>query len=174
MPKPKTVGTLHRIDYRFVFLIYQQLHLRSSHCKEDQSTKGLPVRFPSKVGVGFGQLSLRIKVYGFQVSKPHQFVRLVLQKEEHGLKVKEEIRVIWGDYFKTPQFESFPEIHDLAHSIMLECSKSKQTLSKDSTLKLLEKVNRFAEIFWLSKNVKVFRQVCPYPPQQELIYPDLK
>jgi nickel superoxide dismutase len=103
-----------------------------------------------------------------------QFVRLVLQKEEHGLKVKEEIRVIWGDYFKTPQFEPFLEIHDLTHSIMLECSKSKQNLSKDSTLKLLQKVNRFAEIFWLSKNVKVFRQVCPYPPQQELIYPDLK
>jgi nickel superoxide dismutase len=106
--------------------------------------------------------------------KKAQFVRLISQKEEHGLKVKEEIRVIWGDFFKTPQFEVFPEIHDLAHSIMLECSKSKQTLSKDSALELLKKVNRFAEIFWLSKNVKVFRSVCPYPPQQELIYPDLK
>jgi nickel superoxide dismutase len=103
-----------------------------------------------------------------------QFIRLILQKEEHGLKVKEEIRVIWGDYFKTPQFESFPEIHDLAHSIMLECSKSKQNLSKDSTLELLKKVNRFAEIFWLSKSVNIFRKVCPYPPQQELVYPDLR
>lgn len=27
-------------------------------------------------------------------------IRLVNQKEEHGIKVKEEIRIIWGDYIK--------------------------------------------------------------------------
>ena len=102
-----------------------------------------------------------------------QFVRLVLQKEEHGLKVKEEIRVIWGDYFKTPQFESFPEIHDLAHSIMLECSKSKQNLSKDSTLELLKKVNRFAEIFWATKEVKTEKKISPYAPNLEIVVPVL-
>ena len=37
-----------------------------------------------------------------------QFSRLVSQKEEHGLKVKEEVRVIWGDYFKEPQISAFP------------------------------------------------------------------
>jgi len=103
-----------------------------------------------------------------------QFSRLVAQKEEHGLKVKEDIRVIWGDYFKTPQFDKFPEIHDLTHSIMLNCSKAKQNISRDACVELLEKVNRFAEIFWLSKDVNVFRQKCPYPPQLELVYPDLK
>ena len=53
-----------------------------------------------------------------------QLSRLISQKEEHGIKVKEEIRVIWGDYFKKPQIDQFPEIHDLTHSIMLLCSKS--------------------------------------------------
>jgi nickel superoxide dismutase len=103
-----------------------------------------------------------------------QFSRLVAQKEEHGLKVKEDIRVIWGDYFKTPQFEKFPEIHELTHTIMLNCSKAKQNINKEACVNLLEKVNRFAEIFWLSKDIKVFKQICPYPPQLELIYPDLK
>ena len=32
-----------------------------------------------------------------------QFIRLVNQKESHGIKVKEEIGVIWGDYIKTAQ-----------------------------------------------------------------------
>ena len=31
--------------------------------------------------------------------------RLVAEKETHAEKVKQEVRVIWGDYFKAPQFE---------------------------------------------------------------------
>ena len=38
--------------------------------------------------------------------------RLVSQKEEHAHKVKEEIATIWGDYFKQPQIEKFPNIHE--------------------------------------------------------------
>ena len=30
--------------------------------------------------------------------------RLVAEKETHAEKVKQEVRVIWGDYFKAPQF----------------------------------------------------------------------
>ena len=103
-----------------------------------------------------------------------QFSRLVAQKEEHGLKVKEEVRVIWGDYIKQPQIEKFPEIHELTHSIMLLASKAKQNIDKEVTLDLLNKVNKFADIFWKSKDVKTYKSTCPYPPSQELVYPDLK
>ena len=48
-----------------------------------------------------------------------QLSRLISQKEEHGHKVKDEIRVIWGDYIKQPQLEKFPELHDLAHSMII-------------------------------------------------------
>ena len=45
-------------------------------------------------------------------SKDHaQISRLIAQKEEHGHKVKDEIRVIWGDYIKEPQLEKYPELH---------------------------------------------------------------
>ena len=108
-------------------------------------------------------------------SKDHaQISRLIAQKEEHGHKVKDEIRVIWGDYIKQPQLEKFPELHELSHSIMLLASKAKQNIDKNSSLELLEKVNRFAEIFWKSKDVNTFKATCPYPPQQEVVYPDLK
>ncbi len=103
-----------------------------------------------------------------------QISRLVSQKEEHGHIVKDEIRVIWGDYIKQPQLDKYPELHNLAHSIMLGASKAKQNIDKSATIDLLEKVNRFAEIFWDSKNIKTFKAVSPYPPEQELIYPDLK
>ncbi|WP_422135867.1 superoxide dismutase, Ni [Endozoicomonas sp. ALD040] len=100
--------------------------------------------------------------------------RLVAQKEEHGFKVKEEIRVIWGDYIKTPQLEQFPEIHELAHSIMLTASRVKQNVDKDAALDLLKKVNRFAEIFWATKGVKTYTTTCPYPPEQTVVYPQLQ
>jgi len=102
-----------------------------------------------------------------------QFSRLLNQKEDHGNKVKEEIRIIWGDYIKQPQLDKFPELHELTHSIMLATSKAKQHIDKDATLDLLNKVNRFAEIFWLTKGVEIFTAVCPYPPAQTLVYPKL-
>ena len=90
------------------------------------------------------------------------------------MKLKEDIRVIWGDYIKEPQIKNFPEIHDLTHSIMLNASKAKQNIDKQATLDLLEKVNRFSEIFWESKGIATYKAVCPYPPSQEIVYPDLK
>jgi len=100
--------------------------------------------------------------------------RLIAQKEEHGIKVKQEITTIWGDYIKTPQLEAFPELHELTHSIMLLSSKAKQTIDREASLALLEKVNRFAEIFWETKGTKTYTATCPYPPQQAVVYPDLK
>jgi nickel superoxide dismutase len=103
-----------------------------------------------------------------------QFSRLVIQKEEHGIKVKELVRVIWGDYFKQPQIEKFPEIHELVHKIILTSSKAKQKIDKTASLELLSYINRFAEIFWETKGVKTYLAICPYPPSLEVVYPDLK
>ena len=103
-----------------------------------------------------------------------QFNRLVTQKEEHGIKVKELVRVIWGDYFKQPQIEKFPEIHELVHNIMLTSSKAKQKIDKEASLELLTLVNRFAQIFWETKGVQTYIATCPYPPSLEVVYPDLK
>lgn len=102
-----------------------------------------------------------------------QFLRLVAQKESHGIKVKEEITVIWGDFIKAPQLKIFPEIHVLVHNIMLETSNVKQHINKEAALSLLDKVNRFAEIFWLCKGFETYTAQCPYPPEQNLIYPVL-
>jgi nickel superoxide dismutase len=99
--------------------------------------------------------------------------RYIAQKEEHAEIVKHEVRVIWGDYFKTPQFEKYPELHELTHSIMLLGSKAKQEVDKEAALQLLEKLNRFSEIFWETKGIATKRAVCPYPPSLEVVYPQL-
>lgn len=99
--------------------------------------------------------------------------RAVAQKEEHAEQVKQEIRVIWGDYIKTPQIEAHPNIHELVHSIMLQGSACKQKSNREDAVKLVELVNQFAEIFWQTKDVKTKRAVCPYPPALEVVYTDL-
>lgn len=103
-----------------------------------------------------------------------QLSRLVMQKEEHSAKVKEEIRIIWGDFYKAPQFELLPGAHDLAHSIMLQASKCKQHIERSTGEELLSLVNEFAKGFWLTKGVDTYAAPCPYPPQEMVIYPKLE
>ncbi|WP_116368154.1 superoxide dismutase, Ni [Parahaliea mediterranea] len=102
-----------------------------------------------------------------------QLSRLVTEKETHAEKAKHEVRVIWGDYFKQPQFEKFPDTHALVHSIMLAGSACKQGLERDKGVKLLELINQFAEAFWTTKDVATFTATCPYPPAEAVVYPKL-
>lgn len=99
--------------------------------------------------------------------------RFIAQKEEHGVKLKQEIHTIWGDYIKKPQLEKFPGLHELVHGIMLKTSHCKQKIDKPATLELLELVNHFAEIFWESKGMTTTKAICPYPPAQDVVYPRL-
>ncbi len=99
--------------------------------------------------------------------------RLVVEKEVHAAKVKDEVRVIWGDYIKAPQKEQFPAIDELVHNIMLTGSACKQTISRESGEKLLELVNEFASAFWATKGVDTYSAECPYPPALQVVYPKL-
>tara|TARA_B100000700_G_scaffold329653_1_gene452189 strand:- start:6442 stop:7221 length:780 start_codon:yes stop_codon:yes gene_type:complete len=105
------------------------------------------------------------------VEYQNTIARCVQRKEEESEKLKQEIRIIWGDYFKGPQIESFPEIHDLTHQIMLLASAAKQKVDREEALKLLESVNKFSEIFWSTKDVETERKVAPYPPSLEVVRP---
>tara|TARA_B100000212_G_scaffold338841_1_gene316104 strand:+ start:548 stop:1003 length:456 start_codon:yes stop_codon:yes gene_type:complete len=97
--------------------------------------------------------------------------RLVAQKEEHAHKVKEEIATIWGDYFKEPQINKFPDVHNLAHSIMMTSSKCKQELLRENGVTLLNQVNEFAKMFWDSKDVETTVVISKNPPNVDLIIP---
>ena len=99
--------------------------------------------------------------------------RCTLRKEEEAEKVKREICVIWGDYFKGPLLEKHPNIHALTHSIMQKASACKQDVHRDDALALVELVNQFAEIFWETKDKTTKRVPAPYPPALPIVYPDL-
>ena len=103
----------------------------------------------------------------------NSMARYVMVKEEHGIKCKEEIRIIWGEYMKPHHIEQFPELHSIAFNIMQIGSKAKQTVDREAAIQLLEEVNKFAEIFWKTKGIETKRVKAPYPPNEEVVYPVL-
>ena len=103
-----------------------------------------------------------------------ELARLTIEKENQARIVKDEIRIIWGDYFKDPQIEMYPNIHSLVHSIMMAGSKCKQSTDRQNGLDLVELVNEFTEAFWGTKDVKTQRVIAPYPPALEVVQPILE
>ena len=103
-----------------------------------------------------------------------ELARLTIEKENQARIVKDEIRIIWGDYFKDPQIEMYPNIHSLAHSIMMAGSKCKQSIDRQNGLDLVELVNEFTEAFWGTKDIKTQRVIAPYPPALEVVQPILE
>lgn len=107
------------------------------------------------------------------VALANQRVRVVAEKEKQAEIVKHEIRVIWGDYFKPPMLERYPQIHGLAHAIMQVAGACKQDVHREDGEELVDLVNQFAEIFWETKGVATEHGLCPYEPKLRTVYPIL-
>ena len=56
---------------------------------------------------------------------------------------------------------------------MLTGSACKQGIDRANGEKLLELVNEFANMFWVTKGVETFTATCPYPPEEQVVYPKL-
>ena len=108
-----------------------------------------------------------------QTSFAMQVSRHTAEKEKQAELVKHEVRVIWGDFMKGAHLEKYPEVHELAHKIMIAGSACKQDLHREDGEKLVELCNQFSEIFWDMKGVKVKSASTPYAPNIEVIIPDL-
>lgn len=81
------------------------------------------------------------------VDDRNKFVRCVLTKEEHARKCKEEILILWTDYFKPEHVEKFPSLHDTFWKAAKLCSKTKQEVSLEHAQELVKAVDHIAEIF---------------------------
>ena len=103
-----------------------------------------------------------------------KLARVVVQKEDEAQKVKDEVNIIWGDYFKEPQLEAFPETHEIVHGIMRLGSKCKQEVSREAAQELLRELNRFVDIFWKTKDIETKTVIAPYPPALPMVVPVLE
>lgn len=78
-------------------------------------------------------------------------VRAIWTKEEHARKCKEEILILWTDYFKPEHLEKYPDLHEKFWKAAKLCSENKQHVNLESAQKLVDAVNEIAEIFADSK-----------------------
>ena len=103
----------------------------------------------------------------------NKITRMINEKERSAEIVKEEVRIIWGDFYKDPQFSAHPDLHKNIHSIMLTASKCKQNIDIDASRELVVKLNIFAETFWKIKGIKSKKVIYHCKPSLEMIFPDL-
>jgi nickel superoxide dismutase len=77
--------------------------------------------------------------------------RYVAEKEKAAELVKHEVRILWGDYFKPPHLEMFPDLHDKVWNIMKLAGACKVGVSIEDAKALRAAVDEFADMFWKSK-----------------------
>jgi nickel superoxide dismutase len=79
--------------------------------------------------------------------KINSMVRYVQVKEEHAQKCKQELLILWTDYFKPEHLQMFPNLHETFWKAAKLCSKNKQEVNMEAAQELLRKVEEIAEMF---------------------------
>lgn len=82
----------------------------------------------------------------------NKFVRCVLTKEEHARKCKEEILILWTDFFKQEHLKMFPNLHETFWKAAKLCSTNKQEVSIEYATELVKAVDEIVDIFQKAKN----------------------
>src|SRR3989344_8105474 len=91
------------------------------------------------------------KLGEYSVDDLNNRVRAIMTKEAHAQKCKEELLILWTDYFKAEHLEKFPDLHDKFWKAAKLCSKNKQSVDASAAEELVKSVDEIAEIFTKSK-----------------------
>ncbi len=101
----------------------------------------------------------------------NSMARYVAVKEEHAELCKQEVRIIWADYFKPEHLGDHPELHTKVWNILKLGSKVRQTVDMKAAEDLLAGVQEFAEAFWASKGASTTRGPSRQAVGGESVYP---
>ena len=77
--------------------------------------------------------------------------RYIAIKEEQAHLAKEELLVLWTDYFKPPHLEAHPELHTLFWQAAKLCSSCKVEVSLEHAQELMEIIEKIHHLFWSTK-----------------------
>lgn len=81
--------------------------------------------------------------------------RYIMVKEEQARIAKEELLILWTDYFKPVHLEKYPNLHDTFWKAAKLCSACKVEVSLEHANELMAAVKEIHEIFWESKGKDV-------------------
>lgn len=74
-------------------------------------------------------------------------VRAIWTKEEHARRCKEELLILWTDYFKEEHLEKLPDLHTTFWKAAKLCSYNKQHIDEEKAQELVQAVDKVAGIF---------------------------
>ncbi len=97
--------------------------------------------------------------------------RYVTMKEQQAEIYKNEVRILWGDYFTPEHLQQFPQLHDLVWKTLKAASKGRQEITPQAGEEMLRLVNEIAAIFWKTRGVATYSAKAPYPTGRETVYP---
>ncbi len=110
-------------------------------------------------------LSLTKKILALEVPSPadskamaaylNTLTRFVTIKEEQAQIAKDELLILWTDYFKPPHLEKYPDLHEKIWKAAKLCSTCKQEVNLEKCEELMNSVKEIHEIFWATKNRQI-------------------
>lgn len=72
--------------------------------------------------------------------------RCILVKEEHARICKDELLILWTDFFKPEHLEKYPNLHDTFWKATKLCSKNKQEVNIQAAESLIGAVDEIANM----------------------------
>ncbi|MEU5619886.1 superoxide dismutase, Ni [Streptomyces sp. NPDC047802] len=88
----------------------------------------------------------------YQANEDADFrTRAVLIKEQRAELAKHHVSVLWSDYFKSPHFEKYPELHQLVNDTLKALSAAKGSNDPATGQKALDLIAQIDTIFWETK-----------------------
>ena len=80
------------------------------------------------------------------------FARFVAIKEEEAHKAKQELLVLWTDFFKPHHLEAYPNLHDTFWKAAKLCSACKVEVSVQHATELMAAIEEIHGMFWSLKH----------------------
>jgi nickel superoxide dismutase len=78
--------------------------------------------------------------------------RYIAIKEEQAQVAKDEVLILWTDYFKPVHLEAHPDLHDTFWKAAKLCSACKVEVSLEHANELMDAIEKIHGIFWGTKD----------------------
>ena len=82
-----------------------------------------------------------------QLEHRNTIVRMVQTKEAHSQLCKQELLILWTDYFKPEHLSMFPDLHETFWKAAKLCSYNKQHVDLAKSQELMDVVANISDIF---------------------------
>ena len=89
-----------------------------------------------------------------QLEHRNTIVRMVQTKEAHAQLCKQELLILWTDYFKPENVSPFPDLHETFWKAAKLCSYNKQHVDVAKSQELMEVVAKISDMFQKAEAAK--------------------